>query len=133
MWTKEDRRKACGNEHEEYDLAPDIHQMIQLLSRGEVYEKIPDLQPLWPKVVRAFCEIRYEQQARRRDITEFIWDRYTALYNEFLDIVRGMHEADTAERLAALKPIATKALKITARWLVFHCPTEDGGVVHVMV
>ena len=127
------RRRLRDVEMERYDLAPDIHQMMRLLSRGEVYNVVPGLKPIWPMVIRIACAIDDMKSERRQDTANRIWPMYTELYAAFLDRVRELHEQGDADQLANLKPIVKLVLRTDVQWLVFHCPTSDGRLIHVMV
>lgn len=133
MGTFRPRRKSCDEELNPYDLALNIHQLMRLLNRGEVYDAIPELRPMWPRVIMVACAINDMYSERRQSTANRIWEMYVELHTTFLDMVLKMHETGTSANLAALKPIVKKVLKITTRWLVFHCTAPTGELVHVMV
>jgi hypothetical protein len=107
--------------------------MMRLLNRREVYDVVPDLQPLWPQAIRIACAISDMKSERRQDTAQRLWAMYNALYSAFLDTVRAMHERGTTEQLVKLKPIVKRVLKTEAQWLVFHCPAPGGELLHIMV
>jgi hypothetical protein len=127
------RRSNFDVELAPHDLKPNVHQMMLVLNHGEVYDLIPELRPLWWKAIRVACRINRLKTERRQDTAHLLWSLYRELYGAFIDRVREMHEKGESHKLVALKPLIRRYLRINPQWLVFHCGTDSGEILHVMV
>jgi len=127
------RRSNFDEELRPHDFKPKIYHLMQVLNRGEVYAAIEELRPIWWQAIRVACRINRLKTQRRQATARLIWSLYRELYHAFLDKVREMHENGTSPKLVALKPFFARYLNIDPQWLIFHCVTETGEILHVMV
>lgn len=127
------RRNIYDEELRPHDFTPKIYHLMQVLNRGEVYDAIEELRPLWWQAIRVACRINRLKTERRQATARLIWSLYCGLYDAFLDKVREMHENGTSPKLAALKAFFKRVLNIEPQWLIFHCVNDAGEILHVMV